>query len=74
MIFHTWVLVRHLQCLVRGPLSRSISKPILLADSPNMYLQLYYKLNRMQEEDQMSTLRQKVQFIFKTSDEYDKIS
>jgi len=38
--FHTCVLMRHLHCLVREPLSRRISKPTSAAESPNMYLPL----------------------------------
>lgn len=35
---YTCVLERHFHCPTRGPLSKSISNPILLADIPNMYL------------------------------------
>ena len=37
----TCVLERHLHFLIRGPLSRSISKPTLLAVNPQAYLQLH---------------------------------
>lgn len=40
-LIHTCVLVRHLHCPIRGPLSRSISKPTLLAVNPQAYLQLH---------------------------------
>lgn len=39
-LFHTCVLVTHLHCLVRGPLSNSSNRPTLLAESPHIYLPL----------------------------------